>query len=480
MQLAGYFDRFRTRLAPGNARNVQALARVAGALAGLAQGGGRLHYASTTTTPTAKAYTVNDFLFASGLDNVNVFQLVRYARETKAVFKIAGFWQSVRRNQGAEAQGASTSTASDGPEPEGATGALHALLSFLQALTNDDADGRVIVDPEGAVIKFVLLNAAAQFAKVASSAHAVILASGTLSPLEPVLQLFPSTPKESIHNYACGHVVSKSRLLALAVGAGPSGATLDFRHASRSAHATMDELGRLLVNVCSAAPGGVVVFFPSFAYIEQVHARWSSTGALGTLSAKKTVFREPRAAAEVDSMLEEYGACIADGGAGAVLLCVVGGKLAEGINFGDALGRCVVMVGLPYPNPSDPELQERLKYIDRTAAAGQGGSAPPPSQPSQQGGNSASREHYINLCMKAVNQCVGRAIRHRRDYAAVLLVDIRYAAGASGNPGQLTGPLAKLPGWIQQSLEVPRGFGDAYGKLVRFYKGMQAEDSVQQ
>lgn len=40
------------------------------------------------------------------------------------------------------------------------------------------------------------------------------------------------------------------RLLALAVGAGPSGAALDFRHASRGSSSTIDELGRLVLNAC--------------------------------------------------------------------------------------------------------------------------------------------------------------------------------------------------------------------------------------
>ena len=98
---------------------------------------------------------------------------------------------------------------------------------------------------------------------------------------------------------------------------------------------------------------GVIAFFPSFAYAEQVAQRWEATGALAALAARKRVFREPRTAAAVETTLQQYAECAVgrghasaggsdgSGGGGALMLCVVGGKLAEGINFGDGLGRWV-------------------------------------------------------------------------------------------------------------------------------------------
>ena len=47
----------------------------------------------------------------------------------------------------------------------------------------------------------------------------------------------------------------------------------------------------------------------------------------------------------------------------------------------------------------------------------------------------AGGQYYEDLCMKAVNQCVGRVIRHRGDYAAVVLADARYATGDAPETG---------------------------------------------
>ena len=137
-----------------------------------------------------------------------------------------------------------------------------------------------------------------------------------------------------------GHVIPPDHLLPLCLTKGPSGAPFDFTYQQRGSPAQMEDLGRAILNLSSVVAAGVVCFFPSYDYERRVHSHWSSSGLLEKISRKKTVFREPKMASHVESVLGQYGRCIEKKG-GALMLCVVGGKLSEGINFSDDLGRCV-------------------------------------------------------------------------------------------------------------------------------------------
>lgn len=51
-----------------------------------------------------------------------------------------------------------------------------------------------------------------------------------------------------------------------------------------------DGLGASLEEICRIAPGGVLVFFPSYKLLEKLHFRWSQTGQWSRLNAEKLLF----------------------------------------------------------------------------------------------------------------------------------------------------------------------------------------------
>ena len=83
------------------------------------------------------------------------------------------------------------------------------------------------------------------------------------------------------------------------------------------------------------------------------------TNAHISFQERKKVYVEPRAGG--DPKIWEMFVTAARTSKGAILFAVVGGKMSEGINFSDELGRAVIMVGLPYPNKNSIELQENMK-----------------------------------------------------------------------------------------------------------------------
>uniref|UniRef100_A0A7M4FJG2 DEAD/H-box helicase 11 n=1 Tax=Crocodylus porosus TaxID=8502 RepID=A0A7M4FJG2_CROPO len=474
-QLLQYMERYRKRLKAKNLMYIKQilylLERFVSVLGGNVNQNPNTQSISQAGT---ELESINDFLFQSQIDNINLFkvpltfsillcQLFGFVERYGAPTAV----KTNKENQKTTGLQNFLLTLQQGPEKEDpeidqlkmASPLMH-IEGFLSALTNANQDGRVILNRQGTVsqssLKFLLLNPAVHFAKVVKECRAVIIAGGTMQPVADFREQLLSCAgidADRVVEFSCGHVIPPENILPIILCSGPSNQQLEFTYQKRDQPQMMDEAGRILCNLCNVVPGGVVCFFPSYEYEKQVYTHWEGTGLLTRLATKKKIFQEPKRANQVEQVLAEYAKCIKRcsqvGGhmTGALLFSVVGGKMSEGINFSDDLGRCVVMVGMPYPNIKSPELQEKMAWLDKTMP--------------KTAGQAPSRMLIENLCMKAVNQSIGRAIRHQKDFASILLLDHRYARPAVFN---------KLPQWIKERTLIKTGFGQAFAELRKFHR----------
>lgn len=340
---------------------------------------------------------------------------------------------------------------------------IYVFIEFLRSLTNLAEDGRILTEHYHdnvlqSSLKFVLLNPSGQFKQLTQQARSIILAGGTMQPFDEFVDLLfgpLKIDKDRILTFSCGHVINPDHLYVTTLSHGPSGKPLELSYKTKTSVENIDEIGRTIMNLASAVPGGMVCFLPSYEYEQICYDRWSKMGIISNIETRsKHVFREPRKASHLKSTFDEYCRIIdrSKGGnpRGAMLICVVGGKMSEGINFNDDLGRCIVVIGLPYANIKSSELQQKMSYYDKICVK------------SDKSIESAGQQYYENLCIKGINQSIGRAIRHKGDYAAIVLLDRRFTLRTSISNG--------LPGWIRQSLVKNERFGPMFSQIKAFFK----------
>ena len=552
--IENYIERFKERLTAENVRILKVLLNVSKRLVSvltMTEGEKR-----SESSSVRRLTSLNDFLFASKLDDVNVFELVRFLKRTKIAQKIAGYGEYVelrKQDEGVDNndnnnnslddrdwsgawEGAASITRvetldkSSGLDARVVSGkkrqqhsanvaSVHAMANFIHALGSEDADGRILVeklnrnnDKKGGddgsngeddnSVKFVLLDVASRFRDdIVKKCRATILVGGTLAPFEELLtQLVgysdiikdddeSNKTNSSAMVFSCDHVVNKSNVLPLAISKGPSGKTFDFtsKNLKLAERDLLDDLGRCVLNLSKVCikTGGIIVFYPSFSLMERCYNRWDDNGGGSSSSmlqmmrkSGKAVFKEPRDNAQLEKTLVQFSnACGGESPTyenasktGAILLCVVNGKLSEGINFKDNLGRMVIIVGLPFANVKDEELSARMQYLDLQ----QQNVTKSPSPHTM----SAGRAYYEALCARGVNQSVGRAIRHKEDYATMVFLDQRWCEKNTSNNNNNKVAMSwlgryqkTLPGWISRELKVIDGnFGEAVREVAQFFR----------
>ena len=132
-----------------------------------------------------------------------------------------------------------------------------------------------------------------------------------------------------------------------------------------------------------------------------------------------------------ERMVQDFKAC--GGKGGAVFLGVQGGRTSEGVDFPGNQMNSVIVVGVPYAEPT-PRVKAQIDYYDKRFPG-------------------YGREYgYILPAMKKASQAAGRPIRTLDDRGAIIFLDNRFAMNYCRN---------FLPSWItngMKTLQNEKGF----------------------
>lgn len=334
----------------------------------------------------------------------------------------------------------------------------HSLLTTLAFLFEYPDDFVLVVDRRtvdfvtAVKVKISCLNAAICFRELSTKARSVIVASGTLSPMA---SFAGELGTEFAITKSLPHVINvRKQLYVGVVATGSGGVMFDATFHGAARFEFQDGLGEALVDYARVVPGGMLVFFPSYRMMDNLRGRWAESGIWESLlSVKSAVLVEPtKRGEEFDHVMEQYQAACS--GNGAVLFAVCRGKLSEGVDFKDEMSRAVVIIGIPFPFKGDVLVNQKRMWNDRGRNEGK-------RKDLQSGA-----EWYEMQAYRALNQAVGRAVRHRYDYGAILLIDGRFRNERV---------LQQLPKWTRNAVNGTDGrHQKVMHELGVFYRSVQS------
>lgn len=126
-------------------------------------------------------------------------------------------------------------------------------------------------------------------------------------------------------------------------------------------------------------------------------------------------------------------------------MAVLRAKVSEGLDFADMYGRAVIITGLPFGPIKDPKIILKKKYLNDNRTT--------------ENRMLSGQEWYTLDAVRAVNQAIGRVIRHKDDYGAILLCDVRFM-----------GNQKNISSWIKNELHSRQQLDALINDLGRFYE----------
>ena len=246
---------------------------------------------------------------------------------------------------------------------------------------------------------------------VFSSTYSNIIMSGTLQPLDAYAKI-TQLPENTVQSVAPSPF-PKENVLSLVI----KGVSTALESRTPSMYQNMiNKINEVVENT----PANTGIFTASFGVLRSL----IESGLEDKIG--KRLFYEKRgmSSRENEKIVIEFKECSLTGGA--VFMGVQGGRTSEGVDFPGNQMNSVIILGVPYAEPT-PRIKAQIEYYEKCFPK-------------------FGREYgYILPAMKKASQAAGRPIRRLEDQGAMIFLDYRFSAYYCRN---------FLPLWIRERLKI--------------------------
>ena len=237
-----------------------------------------------------------------------------------------------------------------------------------------------------------------------NSPFSIILTSGTLTPFklfEDELQIkFDSTLENE-------HIAPNDQIRFEIISNYSQNQEYIFDYNHRNNMDMIKSLGKEILNYCKNTPyGGILVFFSSYMYLNQCNKVWNDIGINRMIENYKKIYNDSSRNKNLISAIKN------EPNKNYIFFSVYRGTASEGIDFSDDSARVVICVGIPFADITENRVKLKMEYMD--------------NMNKEDKNFTEGREWYISDAMNAVNQSIGRVIRHINDYGIMVCIDARY------------------------------------------------------
>ena len=271
---------------------------------------------------------------------------------------------------------------------------LVSISDFLDAWTTEEKCLRILSINDNPTLSLKLLDPSVLSEPVFRGAHATVMMSGTLYPVEmyaDVLGAARINGREIALREYKSPFPRENRLIAVTKG-------LTTKY-TRRGEAMYRRIGEKIAGIAENVRGGMAVFFPSYALLKAILAYLSP-------QVRRRVMVERREMGKVErnrlyeQLRDEESR---------ILFAVQGGSFSEGMDYESNILKAIIVVGLPL-SPPTLEVKATQGYYTGKYGAEKG-----------------RLYGYLYPAITKVLQAAGRGIRSEHDRCIIILMDYRFA-----------------------------------------------------